>query len=1691
MAEEEEETKHTLYLLILQATYDSREDIRSQASENLLKLCTRNGGVVSLVRIFTNLNRIEVIQMLEFWTKTELQKIQRKRSTESEYPQSNGEQDQKEGRVLERTTHEKRFVKKETTAKACQEGDHRGGEIEAVEDGVRKIAAIDNLAGIARALGKLKKQIRNSERVSENLDTRSQTVQTEERVNVSKVRDVDGVVSQRPFGLRVVDARNVRDQGGHRDNTTLTGGKDNKTSITHSQTSVIPTTSSSLSSSSSLSPSSSSSSASSLPFLINTTLTFTLILVILHSDGPSIDGAARSAPTPKWVLVGLSGTRVAFRFKLQPQPFPASTTSSYGRTTARGQWWFTSHSSDPPDEYSSKNLMDLQRSSKFWKNKEKKCSTIQVEVKKLQHRDVIGPRGNAINKILAETGVIVKMLSNADESETITLRGTQEKLGLALTKVYEKANSVVNLVLPCSSWLHKYIIGKKGAGIQRISQDLPKVHFRDVDTIKVDGPPDEVEKARLDLEDQVAKLVKDTAFADVEVDAKYHKHIIGKGGSTVNKIKSEADVTVNIPDTDSGATVIRIKDNEDGVETKVEKLQATTSYDQLQATTSYDQQFLAKIEEEETWISEKQQLLTVPDHGDNMAAVQGLLRKHDAFETDISGHDDRCTDICEHGQQLIEECNHHADSIAQRCEKRGTRSPMSEKSFLKKARPATLPSLRLAHDCERGMEIIKDYEWQSRTYLKVKAKVKHTALTLLGKTCNIWNSGERCKNELIHNFSDIFGIAINLYKRFQIYNFGGTEAAHQGQTENTKKDNPNRIIYNDFRTRYVILASKDAVATMKKVKRPVTEEKKNIAATHAVMDKINLVGDKFQYGHTKIFFRAGILNLMEKIRDNCINNLVAMMQGSVRAYYAHRIYNRLWKHKMGLLVAQRAIRGYMIGKTWLWWSLWLALKPGLKSGQFEEFKQQLAEKTQFAQDHLDEVIDQRDMSQEKHAQLTSEVNEIKVSLAGGTNAKEDLLSKITKLEDIKGGLQKEINALNTKINQENEQIEGLQKALKKTEASQRSLGRGMRECVSRWAQVQDEKADKDAQIKHMKEECLHQDEVEDSWDREKKQKGDIEKLKRQMEGNLKLTQEILTDLKRNKIEMGQVLQRKEKENRSLNGRVEDEQTLGGKLNTQIKELQAWLEELDEKLEAERQSRARADQGRGTLRRELDELNGKLAKTGSNTTAQIAPNTRREEKLAKLKMELVESNFTHESTLAMLKQKHNGSIAEMGEQIDSLHKAKAKTEKERNDVALELKEIQQQLDNDQNEKMALEKQGKMIQQQIYDAQGRLEELQRALHEANGSKREITVESCDLVHQFEEAERTAATLSKDRSSLTTQLEEAKRLADAKTREGINLLGKMRNLQHELEVMQEPLGEEADAKMEVEKQLSKAFADIQLWKTRYETEGVARCEKIASLEKAKACAKGGRSMHELDNSRRKLEVEKEELQNGVEEAETALEQEENKVLRAQLAMSQVRQDIDRRIQEKEEEFEHSRKNHQRALESIQASLEAEARAKEEALRIKKKNEADIKEMEIALDHANKAHSEGKKAMKRTHMQLGDVNAAIEEERKFKNKALQAYGLTERKVNAMSGELEESKALLEATVRGQKQVEQELIDPREQVTDVSASNKSLDTPRGSWRTTFTRCRLTWTTCLPPTRTARRRPRRQWWTLDVLPRDV
>merc|ERR1719476_92838 len=202
------------------------------------------------------------------------------------------------------------------------------------------------------------------------------------------------------------------------------------------------------------------------------------------------------------------------------------------------------------------------------------------------------------------------------------------------------------------------------------------------------------------------------------------------------------------------------------------------------------------------------------------------------------------------------------------------------------------------------------------------------------------------------------------------------------------------------------------------------------------------------------------------------------------------------------------------------------------------------------------------------------------------------------------------------------------------------------------------------------------------------------------------------------------------------------------------------------------------------------------------------------------------------------------------------------------------------------------------------------------------------------------------------------------------------------------------------------------------------------------------GGRSIHELDKQRRRLEVEKEELQAALEEAEAALEQEENKVLRAQLELGQVRQEIDRKIAEKVEEFDNTRKNHQRAMDSLQASLDGENRAKTEGLRIKKKLEGDINELEIALDHANKANNEAHKSIKRFQGQLRDVEGLFEDESRQRVEIAEKAGLADRRGQALQAELEESRALLDSADRGKKQADMELVEARGSVNDMTTIN-------------------------------------------------
>ncbi|CAC5382186.1 Vigilin [Mytilus coruscus] len=212
---------------------------------------------------------------------------------------------------------------------------------------------------------------------------------------------------------------------------------------------------------------------------------------------------------------------------------------------------------------------------RIYMDKKRKCQTVSVEVRKTQHKYIIGPRYSGIHEILKETGVAVEVPSLDDNIETITLRGEQDKLGPALTMVYSKANSNVMSEVGAPSWLHRYIIGRKGQNIQKITEQFSKVHIEfteGTDKINVEGPPEEVNEAVKELEVIVKDLKKRMSFAEISVDQRFHKHIIGKNGQNVTRIKNETGVAIKIPADEMNSPIIRIEGDPKGVEKAKEEL---------------------------------------------------------------------------------------------------------------------------------------------------------------------------------------------------------------------------------------------------------------------------------------------------------------------------------------------------------------------------------------------------------------------------------------------------------------------------------------------------------------------------------------------------------------------------------------------------------------------------------------------------------------------------------------------------------------------------------------------------------------------------------------------------------------------------------------------------------------------------------------------------------------------------------------------------------------------------------------------------------------------------------------------------------------------------------------------------------------------------------------------------------------
>uniref|UniRef100_A0A7E4VJH2 Vigilin 1 n=1 Tax=Panagrellus redivivus TaxID=6233 RepID=A0A7E4VJH2_PANRE len=194
-------------------------------------------------------------------------------------------------------------------------------------------------------------------------------------------------------------------------------------------------------------------------------------------------------------------------------------------------------------------------------------ASITCNLPRSQHRYLLGARRAGIDEILRATDVVVEVPTEEENSDVITLRGDTTRLADALSLVYARATSIVTKEVKYADWQRRFLIGPKGATLASLvpNQDKLKIDFEDGGIVFIEGPPEQVNAAAEALEQEVARLTKELASDVVKVPANLHRHIVGRNGALVNKLKADNDVQITIPDESKGSDEIRVEGKKAGV----------------------------------------------------------------------------------------------------------------------------------------------------------------------------------------------------------------------------------------------------------------------------------------------------------------------------------------------------------------------------------------------------------------------------------------------------------------------------------------------------------------------------------------------------------------------------------------------------------------------------------------------------------------------------------------------------------------------------------------------------------------------------------------------------------------------------------------------------------------------------------------------------------------------------------------------------------------------------------------------------------------------------------------------------------------------------------------------------------------------------------------------------------------------
>ncbi|CAL8289146.1 unnamed protein product [Boreogadus saida] len=240
---------------------------------------------------------------------------------------------------------------------------------------------------------------------------------------------------------------------------------------------------------------------------------------------------------------------------------------------------------------------------------------------------------------------------------------------------------------------------------------------------------------------------------------------------------------------------------------------------------------------------------------------------------------------------------------------------------------------------------------------------------------------------------------------------------------------PNRILFQEFRQRYELLAAKSIPKGFMDGKQACA-----LMVTHLDLDP-NL----FRIGQSKMFFRTGVLAQLEEERDLKITVVTIAFQAHSRGHLARRAFAKKQQQLGAMKILQRNCSCYLKLRTWQWWRLFTKVKPLLQVTRQDEEMGQREEELKAANDIAVKSQEELREVSLKHTKLLEDRAQLEARLLAETELCAEAEEERGRLEAKRQELEEVLHEMEARLEEEEEHSNAVQQEKRSMEEQLQAL----------------------------------------------------------------------------------------------------------------------------------------------------------------------------------------------------------------------------------------------------------------------------------------------------------------------------------------------------------------------------------------------------------------------------------------------------------------------------------------------------------------------------------------------------------------------------------------------------------------------------------------------------------------------------